>query len=334
MTTLSCRGFGESQPPGCNLSWRLPLGKAKARIRLVTAQAVAGGAALWAREAPRSAIKAVAERDIIPEIGMREAHAEARHVFTAFRDRWKVWASIFGNGRPKLALIGLDALMVPHAVVREARAGIEKTCGIPGRAVMTAASHSQGSGPVDIVMPGQFDGAPAEIQQLAYQESSLAEPNYLRVVVGEIIEAARLAHANRRTALVGLGFSGGSLRRCEARAQFGSLRETRSGILAAAGLRAPGGRGGEGFAQHAARRRACGGFAPAHLENQPAGARTGTREEGRCDPWVGQVGARQPGLHLRARNGPGRSRRCDRTRSRCRGAGNSSGRWGFHEQSG
>lgn len=206
MTTLPSRGFRKSERiagTGCASRMR----KLATLIRLGFGLALGGGAALWAGEAPGGRIKAgFAERDITPEIGMREAHAVARHVFKAFRDRCKVRASVFDDGRRKVALIGLDALMVPRAVVMEARAGIEKACGIPGSAVMIAASHSHSSGPVGIVMPGQFDGAPADIQQLAYEESSLADPKYLRVVVREIIEAARLADANRQPAMVGFGF--------------------------------------------------------------------------------------------------------------------------------
>lgn len=147
-----------------------------------------------------------AERDITPKIGMREAHAVARHVFKTFRDPCKVRAAVFDDGRRKVALIGLDALMVPRAVVLEARAGIEKTCGVPASSVMIAASHSHSSGPVGIVMPGQFDQAPLEIRRLAYEESSLADPEYLRLVTREIIEAVRQADAKRQPAALGFGF--------------------------------------------------------------------------------------------------------------------------------
>lgn len=154
-----------------------------------------------------SGIKAgFAERDITPEIGMREAHAVARHVFKSFRDPCKVRVAVFDDGKRKVALIGLDTLMVPRAVVLEARAAIAKTCGIAPEAVMIGASHSHSSGPVGIVMPGQFDRAPEDMRRLAYEESSLADTKYLQRLTQEIIEGTRIADANRVPATLGFGF--------------------------------------------------------------------------------------------------------------------------------
>lgn len=148
-----------------------------------------------------------AERDISPTVGMREAHAVARHVFKTFIDPCKVRAAVFASGEAQVALVSLDALMVPRALVLRARAGIAKATGLPGSAVLIAATHSHSSGPFGVVQPGEFDGAPADVRQLAHEESSLADPAYLATVEREIVECVRLAH--RRLAPVSLGFGFG-----------------------------------------------------------------------------------------------------------------------------
>ncbi len=147
-----------------------------------------------------------AECDITPEIGMREAHAVARHVFKTFHDPCKARVAVLDDGTRKVALVGIDTLMIPRSVVLQARAEIERVCAIRANAVMIGASHSHSSGPVGIVMPGQFAHASAEIQHLAYVESSLADPVYLKILVRGIVEATRLAEARLAPARLGFGF--------------------------------------------------------------------------------------------------------------------------------
>lgn len=147
-----------------------------------------------------------AAQDITPDIGMREAHAVARHVFTKLHDPCKARAAVFDDGVRKIALVGIDTLMVSRDVVLQVRAEIERTCGIKADAVMIGASHSHSSGPVGIVMPGQFDHAPADVQRLAYEESSLADPLYLQRLIHGIVEATRIAESRLMPARIGFGF--------------------------------------------------------------------------------------------------------------------------------
>lgn len=147
-----------------------------------------------------------AERDISPTVGMREAHAVARHVFRSFVDPCRVRAAVFADGETTVALVSLDALMIPREVVLRARTGIGRVTALAPTAVMIAATHSHSSGPVGLVMPGQFDAAPADIQRLAYEESSLADPAYLARVEAEIIEAVRLAESRLQSVTLGFGF--------------------------------------------------------------------------------------------------------------------------------
>jgi hypothetical protein len=147
-----------------------------------------------------------ADCDISPTVGMREAHAVARHVFKSFVDPCKVRAAILEDGQSQVALVSLDALMIPRDVVQRARVDIARTIGLAAEAVLIAATHSHSSGPVGVVMPGQFDGAPNDIQRLAYEESSLADPAYLATVERRIVEAVRLAHQRLEPVALGFGF--------------------------------------------------------------------------------------------------------------------------------
>jgi neutral ceramidase len=156
---------------------------------------------------PPSGIKAgFAERDITPGIGMERPGGYGKVLHTRFHDPCKVRVAVFDDGRRPLAIVSVDALFVPRRVVLEARTEIEKLTGIPPGAVMIAATHSHSSGPVGMVQPGQFDDAPAELRQLAYEESSLADAGYLLRVKHEIVQGVRAAHTTRAPAQLGFGF--------------------------------------------------------------------------------------------------------------------------------
>jgi neutral ceramidase len=146
-----------------------------------------------------------AERDITPGIGMERPGGYAKAFHTRFHDPCKVRASVFDDGTRKVAVVAVDALFVPRAVVLNARAEIEKLTRIPAASVMIAATHSHSSGPVGMVQPGQFDAAPEDIRRLAYEESSLADPGYLLRVTHEIVQAARNADTARVPAQLGFG---------------------------------------------------------------------------------------------------------------------------------
>lgn len=178
-------------------------------LRLATFLLAGLGGCAWlaAAEPAVPVFKAgFAERDISPQVGMREAHAVARHVFKTFVDPCKVRAAVFDDGISQVALVSLDALMIPREVVLRARAGIARGTGLAPGSVMIAATHSHSSGPVGIVMPSQFDRAPRDVQRLAYEESSLADPAYLATLEREIVEAVSLAHRRLAPVSLGVGF--------------------------------------------------------------------------------------------------------------------------------
>jgi neutral ceramidase len=156
---------------------------------------------------PVSSIKAgFAERDITPGIGMEQPGGYGKSFHRSFHDACKARIAVFDDGKRKTALVGLDSLVVPRQLVLEAREEIAKATGIPGEAVLIAASHSHSSGPVGMVMPGEYDGANDVVKKLAYEDSSCADAGYLMRVKHEIVTGVKVANAALVPATVGFGF--------------------------------------------------------------------------------------------------------------------------------
>ncbi len=156
--------------------------------------------------AARAAVKAgFAERDITPGIGMEQPGGYGKSFHRVFHDSCKVRAAVFDDGKKRVALVGLDTLTVPRAVVLDARAQIEKLTGIPPDAVLIGASHSHSSGPTGMVQPGEYDGASGLVKKLAYEDSSCADPGFLLHLTKQIVEAVRRADAGKVAAQLGFG---------------------------------------------------------------------------------------------------------------------------------
>src|SRR5688572_6838173 len=154
-----------------------------------------------------AALKAgFAERDITPDIGMEEPGGYGKVFHKTFHDPCKVRAAVFGDGDARVALVGLDALMVPRHLVLSARQAIQERCGIAPGAIMIGASHSHSSGPLGMIQPGEYDDASPLVQQLAYEKSSCADARYLKQVEEQIVNAVCQADATRTAARCGFGF--------------------------------------------------------------------------------------------------------------------------------
>jgi hypothetical protein len=164
------------------------------------------GAASHAADTTGAFRAGFAERDITPEIGSERPGGYAKAFHTRFHDPCKVRAAVFAEGSRALALVSVDALFVPRAVVIAARSAIAERTRIPASAILIAATHSHSSGPVGMVQPGQFDTAPEEIRQLAYEASSLASADYLVRITHEIAAAVSAAHAALTPAELGFGY--------------------------------------------------------------------------------------------------------------------------------
>src|SRR3954463_10358593 len=88
-----------------------------------------------------------AERDITPEIGMEQPGGYGKSFHRTFHDPCKVRASVWSDGDTRVALVGLDALLIRRETVEKVRREIQRRCGIAENAVLISASHSHSSGP-------------------------------------------------------------------------------------------------------------------------------------------------------------------------------------------
>jgi len=146
-----------------------------------------------------------AERDITPEVGMEVPGGYGKSFSKRIHDPCKVRAAVFDDGKQRVALVGVDALIIPRAVVLAARAKIKERCGIPGDAVLVGASHSHSSGPIGMIQPGEYDHASDFVKDLAYQKSSCADAGYVAKVRDAIVEAVVAADAMRVAGTAGFG---------------------------------------------------------------------------------------------------------------------------------
>lgn len=146
-----------------------------------------------------------AERDITPEIGSEKPGGYGKSYHKTLHDPCKVRAAVFDDGHDRVALVGVDALIVPRSLVEGARKRIEVRCNIPGDHVLIGASHSHSSGPVGMVIPGEYDHASPLVQELAYEKSSGADPEYLNRVQQAVADAVVEATEKRQDAQCGVG---------------------------------------------------------------------------------------------------------------------------------
>ncbi len=119
------------------------------------------------------------ERDITPDIGMEEPGGYGKAYHRSFHDPCKVRASVFDDGRNRVAVVGIDALGIRRDTVQKVRQAVRERTGIPAESVLIGASHSHSSGPLVWIMPGEFDDDSALVRRLAYQESTCVDPKYL-----------------------------------------------------------------------------------------------------------------------------------------------------------
>lgn len=146
-----------------------------------------------------------AERDITPDIGMEAPGGYGKSFHKTFHDPCKVRAVVFDDGKKRVAMVGIDLLFVTRHLVQEARAEIQKRCGIAADAVMIGASHSHSSGPIGMGEPGDFDKASPLVKELVNEKSIVSNPGYLQHIKKQIVEAVVHADATRIDAKLAVG---------------------------------------------------------------------------------------------------------------------------------
>ena len=146
-----------------------------------------------------------ADREVTPDIGMEVPGGYGKTFGKVIHDPPKVRAAVFDDGKHRVALVGLDSLIIRRETALEARKRIAERTGIPAECVLLGASHSHSSGPVGMVLPGEFDHASKFVQELAYEKSSGADAKYLERFITGIVDAVAAADAGKVDALLSFG---------------------------------------------------------------------------------------------------------------------------------
>jgi len=145
------------------------------------------------------------EKDITPDIGMEAPGGYGKSYHRTFHDACKVRASVYDDGRTQVAVVGIDALGVRRETVQKVRQAVQKRVGIPGDSILIGASHSHSSGPCNWIVRGDFDHASPQVQDLAYEQSTIADVKYLATVEKALIDAICEAYDRRVEAEAGVG---------------------------------------------------------------------------------------------------------------------------------
>jgi hypothetical protein len=154
-----------------------------------------------------AALKAgFAERDITPDIGMEQPGGYGKVFHRIRHDPCKVRASVWDDGKTRVALVGIDTLIIRKPQVIAARKMITEKTGIPGDCVMIGASHTHSGGPTGMVLPGEFDDAPADVKAFAYEKSSMADAKFLARLEQQIADAVVEANEKRTEVRAAAGF--------------------------------------------------------------------------------------------------------------------------------
>jgi len=124
-------------------------------------------------------------RVITPRVGQEIPGLFSRRVSTGVHDDLFVRAAVLDDGTECVALVQVDAIAAPERLVRRARRGAARRCGIRGANCMIAATHTHSGGPVADVF--------------------LSEPDemYIDLVADQAAEAIAEAYGTRGPALLG-----------------------------------------------------------------------------------------------------------------------------------
>ena len=145
------------------------------------------------------------ECDITPEIGSEAPGGYGKAYHRTLHDPCKVRAVVFDDGKNKVALVGIDAISIERTTVLAIRKVIHEQTGIPENAILIGASHSHSSGPLSGVMPGQYGHASELVKNLAYKQSTCADPKYVAKVEDAVVQTVSAAHDGRIDCKAGIG---------------------------------------------------------------------------------------------------------------------------------
>ena len=129
--------------------------------------------------------------DITPALGAERPGGLTKAHGTGIHDPLWVRAAVFGSGRERVALVGVDALALPAPLVAAARLRTAELCGVdPGR-ILVAASHTHQGGPCAGTEPDPIRPEP--------------DPEYVRRVAEAVASAVADADARAVEAWLSVG---------------------------------------------------------------------------------------------------------------------------------
>lgn len=159
-----------------------------------------------ASAAPPAFTAGFAERDVSPEVGMEQPGGYGKAYHRSFHDPCKVRAAVFGDGKARVAVVGIDALFIRRATVAAAREAIRRRCGIEPGSVLVSASHTHSGGPIGYYLPGELDDAGPLVRSLVNDRTVVADPKYLAKVESALADAVCAADAARVGARGGVAY--------------------------------------------------------------------------------------------------------------------------------
>lgn len=141
-----------------------------------------------ATAAPAPALRAgFARADITPEAGAQIPGGFNKNISTGTLDPLWAEAAYLENGGTRVAIVGLDTLMIPDSTIAEARRLTEEKTGVPAGNILIGASHTHSGGPVVDCFGSDED------------------PAYSTLIATRVAEAIAEAQARAVPALLGSG---------------------------------------------------------------------------------------------------------------------------------
>jgi hypothetical protein len=149
------------------------------------------------------------ETDITPPYGMERAGSYRKITIAKILTPLKVRAAVFDNGKTQAAFAGIDACMIDSAACDDACEIVEKTCGIPRKNIMIAASHTHSGGAVNSLSDFSLnkETTPPDIYDLAVNKSAQPDPHFRDIVIKQLASAIIWAYENAEEALINFGSS-------------------------------------------------------------------------------------------------------------------------------
>ncbi|MDD3925597.1 MAG: hypothetical protein PHT33_02945, partial [bacterium] len=145
------------------------------------------------------------QADITPSMGMEKPGGYEKAYIDRIHDPLKVRAAVFDDGNERVALVGIDTLMIHRDTVTEIRHRVEELCGIKGNHLLIAASHTHNGGPLAGMMPSGRGEVPELINRLITEHCINLDPIYADLVVGQTVTAVCEADRRRQEALLSVG---------------------------------------------------------------------------------------------------------------------------------